>query len=251
MSFKDHFSGHADAYADARPTYPPALFAQLAALAPDRALAWDAGCGNGQAALELAQHFDAVLATDPSAPQIANATPHPRVRYAVEPAERCSARDSSVDLVSVAQAYHWFDPARFADEVRRVARPGAIVAVYGYDVLRVVPAVDAVIDRLYDDVLGAYWPPERSLVDAHYATLPFPWQPLRMPGVAMQHDWTLPQLVAYLGTWSAAQRCRAATGVDAIAAARPALERAWGDPSRARTVRWNLFGRVGRVAPPA
>ncbi len=49
MNFKDHFSGHADLYAQARPHYPDALFAWIAANAPARDCVWDAGCGNGQA----------------------------------------------------------------------------------------------------------------------------------------------------------------------------------------------------------
>jgi SAM-dependent methyltransferase len=245
--FKDHFSGHAACYAEARPSYPPALFEALAALAPRRVLAWDAGCGSGQAAVALAAHFDRVFASDPSAEQVANATPHPRVAYAVERAEASSLPDRSVDLVSVAQAWHWFDHARFAEEVARVARPGAVVAVYGYDLVRVDAAVDRVVDGLYDGVLGAYWPPERALVDAHYQTLPFPWDALAWPDVAMTQAWTLAQFLAYLGTWSAAQRHRRASGDDAIAASEPALAHAWGDPDRARTVRFGLFGRVGRV----
>src|SRR6185369_5345877 len=71
--FKDHFSGHAAIYREARPTYPPQLFDWLAQQAPDRELAWDAGCGNGQATAALAQRFTRVIGTDPSANQIAEA----------------------------------------------------------------------------------------------------------------------------------------------------------------------------------
>src|SRR3546814_7576768 len=124
-AFHDHFSGHAAHYASARPRYPDALFAWLAQHCEAREQAWDAGCGNGQASIALAAHFAQVFASDPSSQQIEQAAVHPRVRYAVEPAEHCSLADASVDLISVAQAYHWFDQARFCDEVRRVARSGA------------------------------------------------------------------------------------------------------------------------------
>ncbi len=248
MSFKDHFSGHARGYAEARPTYPPALFAWLASLAPRRALAWDAGCGNGQAAVALAAHFDAVFATDPSAPQVDNAVAHPKVRYAVEPAETSTLAAASVDLVSVAQAYHWLDHARFAEEVRRVAAPGAVVATYGYDVMRIAPAVDAAIAELYDGMLGTDWPPERRHIDAHYATLPFPFEPIAWQPHAMAHDWTLAEVIAYHGTWSAVQRHRKRTGTDPLVRAGAAIGRVWGDPDARRRVEWPLFGRVGRVA---
>lgn len=132
MSFIDLFSGHAQLYAAARPTYPDQLIAEIAALAPAREQAWDAGTGNGQSARLLARHFAAVHASDPSAAQIAAAEPGERVTFAVEPAEQCSLPDRSCDLILAAQAAHWFDPARFGAEVRRVLRPGGIVAAIGY-----------------------------------------------------------------------------------------------------------------------
>src|SRR5690606_31583471 len=130
MSFHDHFSGHAAGYAQARPTYPEALFDWLAAQCAQRELAWDAGCGNGQAAIALARHFARVIATEPSAEQVAQAPAHPRVEYRVEPAESPSLADASADLVTVAQAMHWFDLDRFHVGVRRVLRPGGLVAVW-------------------------------------------------------------------------------------------------------------------------
>src|SRR5579862_2502929 len=98
-SFKDHFSGHASIYREARPTYPPTLFAWLVEQASDRELAWDCGCGNGQATVAIAEHFTRVIGTDPSAAQIANAAAHAHVEYRIEPAERCSLADASASLV--------------------------------------------------------------------------------------------------------------------------------------------------------
>src|SRR5262245_8884531 len=130
--FKDHFSGHAGVYRDARPTYPPALFAWLADAAPDRALAWDAGCGNGQATVALADHFTRVVGTDPSAAQVANAEARADVEYRVEPAEQTSLAAASASIATVAQALHWFDHARYYAEVKRVLKPGGLVAVWAY-----------------------------------------------------------------------------------------------------------------------
>lgn len=248
MGFKDHFSGHAAAYARARPRYPAAWFAWLATLVPSHELAWDAGCGNGQAAVALASHFDRVYATDPSATQIANAEPHPRVRYAVERAEDCSAADRSVALVSVAQALHWFEHEAFYAQVRRVLMRGGVIASCGYDLMEISPAVDAVVRRLDAGIVRAYWPLERRHVDAHYADLPFPFEPVAVAGFEMRQDWTLAQVLAYLRTWSAVQRHAAATGADALDAVADELAVAWGDPARVRAVRWPLFARVGRVA---
>jgi SAM-dependent methyltransferase len=246
MSFKDHFSGHAAQYRDARPRYPAALYDWLVQQCERRELAWDAGCGNGQASVALAERFARVLATDPSAEQIAQAQPHPRVEYRVEPAERCSAADASVDLATVAQALHWFDFARYFAEAARVLRPGGVFAAWSYGLMRIAPAFDAELAQLYDGVLGPYWPPERAHVDAGYATIPVPFESLPAPRFAMRARWTLAQVLAYLETWSALQRMRKATGADPLAAARDALAAAWGG-AHEREVEWPLVLEVARA----
>lgn len=246
--FEDHFSGHASAYRSHRPTYPASLFASLASLAPGHALAWDAGCGNGQAAVGLAGHFDQVVATDPSAQQIASATPYPRVRYLVEPAEQSSLALSSADLITVAQALHWFDLDRFYPEVRRVARPGAILAAWTYVQAQVTPAVDAVVHAFYHGLINPYWPQDRQKVERGYEDLAFPFDAVDPGRHTIEMIWTADQLGAYIATWSAVQRYRAATGQDPMPAFTEALENAWGDPQALRPVRWPLHILCGRVS---
>ena len=247
MSFKDHFSGHAGTYAAARPRYPAALFDWLAAQCERRELAWDAGCGNGQATVALAAHFERVVGTDPSAPQIAQAEPRGNVEYRVEAAESPTFADASVDLATVAQALHWFDLDRFHAGVRRVLRPGGVIAAWTYALSNVDAGVDAQFMRLYETVLGPYWPPERQHVENGYAHLPFPFERIDAPAFAMECNWTLSQYLAYLRTWSAAQRYLRETGDDPVALVEPEFRLAWGDPSATRTVRWPLGLRVGRA----
>src|SRR4051812_38073805 len=156
-TFKDHFSGHADRYRDARPTYPPALFAWLARQAPDTELTWDAGCGNGQATVALAEHFQRVIGTDPSANQIAAAQPRTNVEYRIEAAEQPSLQEASASLVTVAQALHWFDHARFYPAVKRVLKPGGVFAAWTYaDCSTGEAAIDRAKDHLYVDLTGKY-----------------------------------------------------------------------------------------------
>jgi SAM-dependent methyltransferase len=248
--FKDHFSGHAASYAQARPSYPDALFAWLASRCPRRAVAWDAGCGNGQASVALAQHFDAVYATDPSEQQIAAARPHPRVRYGVEAAEACSLPDAHADLVTVAQALHWFDADRFHAQAARVLRAEGLFAAWTYERCTVKPAVDAVFERLYTDTLAAWWPPERRHVEAGYRTLPFPYDEVAAPHFELRCDWTLAQYLAYLRSWSACQRKLAAEGVDAVLDLAVHFASAWGDPQTVHPVRWKLTLRAGHPQRP-
>lgn len=247
MAFKDHFSGHASAYADARPHYPPALFVWLAGQCDGRALAWDAGCGNGQASVALAAHFARVFASDPSATQIAAAQPHARVDYRVEPAEAPTLAPASADLVTVAQALHWFDLDAFYAAVRRVLRPGGVFAAWCYGLSTVSPDVDAVYGELYDGLLDPYWPPERRHVENGYAELRFPFRPIAPPALAMTQDWTLAQYLAYLRSWSAVQLYRKARGEDPVALIEAPMARAWGDAEARRAVRWPLSFRAGRV----
>jgi SAM-dependent methyltransferase len=247
MSFKDHFSGHSDLYAKARPHYPDALFAWIADQAPARRCAWDAGCGNGQASVALARHFERVVATDPSERQIEQAVADPRVEYRSEPAEHTSLDAQSADAVTVAQALHWFDLDAFVREVRRVAKPGALFAAWSYANCHVTPAVDAIIAELYDGVLGPYWPPERKLVDEGYASLALPFAPVAAPAFEMRVDWNAAQFLAYLSSWSAAQRHGKATGENAVAAVAKNVHAAWGDPEQPRPVRWTLAVRAGRL----
>ncbi|MBX9625713.1 MAG: methyltransferase domain-containing protein [Gemmataceae bacterium] len=245
--FHDHFSGHAPDYRLYRPAYPTGLFAWLAEAAPGRDLVWDCGTGSGQAAVGLAEHFGKVVATDASAEQVANAEPHPRVEYRVAPAERCPLADHAADLVTVAQALHWFDRDRFYAEVRRVAKPGGLLAVWTYDLHSVNPAVDVVLDRLQNEFVIPYWPPERVLVGAGYKTLPFPFPEVAAPAFEMTADWDLARMVGYMNTWSATKRFIKAHGFNPLDRLAADFNAAWGDPATVRTVRWAFYLRAGRV----
>ncbi|HYE08534.1 MAG TPA: class I SAM-dependent methyltransferase [Planctomycetota bacterium] len=246
-AFKDHFSGHAADYRASRPTYPPALFDWLAEHAPDAGTAIDLGCGNGQASLGLAERFARVLAIDPSAAQIAQAEPHPRIVYAVAPAEATGLPAASGDLVLAAQSFHWFDHARFFPELARIARPGALFAAVSYATCRVTPEIDAAVRVLYHDLLDACWPPERRHVEAGYRTLPFPLDEIGAPALELTMRWDLRRMDDYLGTWSAVKAWQRAHGADPRERIAASLAAAWGDPALERVVRWPLAIRAGRL----
>lgn len=248
-SFKDHFSGHASGYARARPGYPEGLFEFLATLPARRDTAWDSGTGSGQAAVPLSRLFRAVVATDASTAQLLRVKRGTGLLYAAAAAERAPLRDASIDLITVSQALHWFDFAAFFSESSRVARPGAALAAWAYGNCRVTQEVDAVYDRLYGEILGPFWPPERIHIEQGYRTIPVPFPSLPAPAFAMRADWDLPAFLAYLDTWSAAQRYRKKLGKDPFESVLPALEGAWGDPGKARTVTWPLILLTARVKP--
>lgn len=241
----DHFSGHAADYARFRPGYPEALFDWIAAQATGHDLAWDCGCGNGQASVPLAARFRRVTATDFSARQISAAQANPRIDYRVAPAEASGLADASADVVTVAQALHWFDFAKFYAEVRRVLKPGGLIAAWTYQLLRADAPVDQVLVSFYAETLGPYWPPERRWVDAAYAGMPFPFAEIETPKFEIRLCWSLADLMAYLGTWSATQRYRKAEGRDPIPELEERLAPLWGD--QAREIAWPIAMRAGHA----
>lgn len=245
MSFKDHFSGLAPAYARYRPTYPPELATHLASLAPSRSLALDLATGNGQAAIDLALHFDQVLASDASAPQLAEAIAHPRVTYLRHQAECLPVRSGCADLITVAQAAHWLDFERFYAEARRVLRPGGVVALWTYGLFKTDPTISTAIEHFYHEVVGPYWPPERRYIEARYQTLPFPLVELPAPAFEISAEWLLADVISYLGTWSAVERYRSQRGEDPLPLIAERLAPLWPEGGT-RQLRWPLHLRTGR-----
>ena len=244
--FKDHFSAYAGEYASYRPRYPRELFAWLASVAPAREHAWDCATGNGQAAVALAELFARVTASDASPSQLAHAEPHARVTYVHTRSEDCPLADASVDLVTIAQALHWFDLPLFYTQVRRVLRPHGVIAAWSYDLLTTDDApLDALVREIYEDVLGPYWSPERRDVENGYVNLAFPFERIAPPEFAMSARWSFAQFCGYARTWSAANAYKQQHGVDAITAWAERAAPVWGE--RDRTVRWPLAVHAGRA----
>jgi ubiquinone/menaquinone biosynthesis C-methylase UbiE len=247
-TFADHFSKVAACYADFRPHYPAALFDHLATLVPKDSTVWDCACGNGQATFDLAARFAKVYGTDASREQIASAAPCANVEYRVALAEASGLPGGSVQLVTVAQALHWFDLTRFYSEVRRVLSPGGVIAVWAYGINQVEgEAANQVASDFYSNVVGRYWPPERKLVEEGYRTIPFPLEETSVPLFRMKTQWTLEQLLGYFSTWSATNRYIKSTGQNPLGPLAVALRNAWVDPASPKIVTWPLSLRIGRV----
>lgn len=246
FNFEDHFSKQSEIYAQYRPQYPEEIYAYLASIAPGHSLAWDCGTGNGQAAIGLARHFDKVYATDASAEQISRAYRHDKVEYHVESAEHTSLNNSSTDLVTVAVAIHWFDFDKFYREVKRVLRPGGVLAAWTYSLTVISPAIDPLIEQLSNEILGSFWPERIRYIEKGYQSLPFPFEEITPPDFVMKVNWNLNQFAGYLNSWSATQRYKAKNGNHPLELIWDKLVSAWGDESEVRLIHWPLHFRVGR-----
>ncbi len=247
MSWKDNFSQQADIYAQYRPHYPHTLFDFLSSLASQNQLAWDCGTGNGQVATQLASHFKKVVATDASQAQIEHASLLENIDYQVTTAENSGLDTHSVNLITVAQAIHWFNFEHFYQEVRRVASKDGILAVWGYGLLRITPQLDAIIDYLYTNIVGQYWDQERRYLDHAYQTIPFPFEQLKIPNFKMTLAWSFPQLIGYLNTWSSVQKFIVQNDINPITQLTADLANCWGELESRKAIHWDIFMKVAKV----
>lgn len=245
---KDNFSTQSDKYAQFRPVYPDALFEYLRGLVPGKEAAWDCATGNGQVAQRLAGIFQKVYATDISSQQLANAIVLPNIEYSLQPAERTGFADDSFDLITVAQAIHWFDFEAFYAEAERTLKPRGILAVIGYNLPRFNHAIDSTINEFYRNVVGPFWDKERIYIDEHYRTIPFPYADIPAPSFSIDVEWTLDALLGYLGTWSAVKHYQKQKGEDPVAGIAPVLEEAWGEAgTKILSGRFPILLRVARL----
>ncbi|WP_297009392.1 class I SAM-dependent methyltransferase [uncultured Corynebacterium sp.] len=241
------FTGGAE-YAAFRPSYPTQVSSFLADLAPSTGVAVDVGCGTGQLSTQLADYFGRVVGFDPSESQIAAAEPHPNIRYGVASAESLPLPDSSVDLVTAAQAAHWFNLPEFYAEARRIAAPGAVIALVSYGVLRIADAdLQERFGRFYYDEIGPFWDPERRYVDEGYRTLEFPFEELDAPELSIDRDLDPEEFLGYVGTWSAVRKAEEAGRADLFQNFRADIVRIWGGNGRPRQVSWPVTVRVGQL----
>lgn len=246
--FKDYFSEHSNHYAAFRPHYPSELAQLLAQLSPSTQLALDCGCGTGQLSILLAECFDHVVATDASQAQIVQAEPKDNIQYQVALAEQSGLAVQSVDLITVAQAAHWLDLPTFYNEVKRIAKPQAIVALITYGVLHLdQPEIDALLQHFYYQDIFQYWPPERKHVENGYTDFEFPFQEIVFPKVTMFEEWNFFELIGYLNTWSAVKVATQQLGHNPVEIFADQLAKEWGNLEQKRKVHWPLSGRIGRV----
>lgn len=236
------------AYAAFRPGYPPALSRFLAEIAPDRRRAVDVGCGNGQLTRQLADHFSSVVGVDPSVDQITRTVPHERIEYLCAPAEVLPLPDSSVSLITAAQAVHWFDLPAFYAEARRIAVDGAVIALVSYGVLHLAEAdLQDRFSRFYWDEIAPYWPPERKLVDTGYADISLPFSEREGPVMAIDRTMVLDDFLGYVSTWSAVRRLKEAGRSDILENFARDISVIWGDPTIAHALSWPINMRLGAI----
>ncbi|KAH6769406.1 S-adenosyl-L-methionine-dependent methyltransferases superfamily protein [Perilla frutescens var. frutescens] len=254
------FDKQAEIYLEARPSYPAEWYKMLAELTPHHRLAWDVATGNGQAAFGVADHYEEVIATDISSAQLKHAKQRANIRYMHTPLSLSDdelmnsiGAEGSIDLITVAQAIHWFDLPRFYSIVKRLLRkPGGVIAVWGYNDIEVNPKFDAAAKCWYETTIP-YWNSKISSLNAGYQSLPFPFESVGLGSEGNPLSLDIPKELSFEGymrmvqSWSAVVAAKE-QGVDLLSEeAVEELEAAWGGAGVVRSVVYKGFMVAGKV----
>ncbi|MDZ7680427.1 MAG: class I SAM-dependent methyltransferase [Fodinibius sp.] len=240
------FSQQSDLYAQYRPNYPDELYAFIFDHLRNRNCAWDCATGSGQVAQVLAGQFKTVMATDISAEQMSHAPEIKNVTYQQVPAENPGFADDQFDLITIGQALHWFNIDQFYHQVRRVAANDALLAAFGYGMLRINEAVNPIIDHLYEEAFGSYYNKNRSYIDNAYQSIPFPFDEVPSPDFEHSLDWSFDQLEGYFNSWSAVQKIKDEHGYNPVDSTMLKLREAL-PHNPTVTVTFPMFLRLGRI----
>jgi ubiquinone/menaquinone biosynthesis C-methylase UbiE len=244
---KDYFSKQAQDYAKYRPNYPVELFQYLSSLTNEHEIAWDCATGNGQAAIQLAKFYTKVIATDLSAKQIEHATQNDKVTFYQADCEHSGLADHSIDIITAAQAAHWFNMSLFEEECRRVIKPNGIVAFWMYNLFRINPEIDAIIDDYYWNILKGYWPEGRENIDQEYKNVNLNLERLNVPLFEMEKEWDFDQVIGYLSSWSSLQNYVKINNSNPIDIIKQSLAKAWGELDDTKEVSWPMKLKVYRI----
>jgi ubiquinone/menaquinone biosynthesis C-methylase UbiE len=240
---KDNFSKGSYQYSQFRPKYPKELYMFLESLIEEKEAAWDCGTGNGQVAGELSNFFKKLEATDISQQQLDNAVNISNINYSLQPAEKTNFPDNSFDLITVAQAIHWFDIGKFYKEVNRTLKPGGLIAIIGYGLFKSNEQTNDLINHFYQDIVGPFWDPERVYLDDGYSSIPFPFEEIHSPNFEMEFSWEFEQLIGYLKTWSAVKHFENRCGYNPVDTISEDLKTVFG---KRGAVKFQIFLRLGK-----
>lgn len=244
MNIKESFSKTASNYKLYRPEYTQEIYDFILGHCKKRDHALDCATGNGQVAKVLAGHFKQVTASDISAQQLQEAITIDNVAYVESSAEKTPFANNSFDLITVAQAIHWFDFDEFYEEVHRIAKPGAWIAMWGYGLIRVGNEINGIIDNFYNETVGKYWDEARKHIETSYRSIPFPFSDLKSSTFENKKTWTVDHFLGYLGTWTSVQQYRELRGEDPIKIIEEDIRNKWGAE---REIYFPIFLKMGKI----
>lgn len=242
-----NYESVAQAYKIFRPKYPRGLFEEVICHVKNRNLAWDCGTGNGQVAFSLAKHFTKVIGTEKCDEQLKNVYQATNIEYFNGLAEYSNLCENSVDLITCAQAVHWFDLDSFYAEVLRVGNDNAIIAIWGYDRFYINNQIDSVLNEFFNQFLAPFRDDiPRRYLRSHYSTLPFEFEEIECSNFSINLFWELSDLIGYLSTMSSLREFILMNQHNPISNLVEKLANYWPKDRLLQTV-FPIFIRIGRI----
>lgn len=211
-------ASHASVYSKYRPTYPKDLLELLLGYVSrsgaGRDLAVDVACGSGQSTFQLQDHFSRCIGVDVSSAQIKEAQEkaikgnHNNVTFLVGDGAELPLEGSTVDLVTIAQAWHWLpDVEKFYSDCKRVLKPRGCLAVYGYgNVCLLHEPSSALVKEFYTNTLKGCWRRGRRHIDSEFSEVVLPFTNLERHDLVMSKETTLKDFIGYVSSWSGYQK---------------------------------------------
>lgn len=232
-----HFEGQKEAvlYKKYRPCTPPIIVEKIMKYVIEKQpgqleMMVDVGCGSGQNTLLFAEYFDRILGTDISPSMISVVTNDPTIppntSFSVSPAEKIPVPDGSVNVVTAAQCFHWFDHLAFHQEMNRVLKPNGVVALIGHELDYIAVPEDEkkskeLLDAIseYFDKLSPYFQKALLPLLDGYASLSFPYEDaVRQVSIQCDSPITLADYFGILDTYSQYQKWCVEQPTEALAA---------------------------------
>jgi len=162
---------------------------------------------------------------------------------------------SSVDLVTIAQAMHWFDLHAFYQQVKWILKkPDGVIAAWCYTVPEVNDSVDSVLNPFYSIDSDPYWEPQLKLIDDKYMSIDFPFEPVEGADHTGPFKFVAEKLMdldeyfTYLRSWSAYQTAKT-KGVELLRDDMiESFKRAWNEDGHDQNVvKFPVYLRIGKV----
>ncbi|MCM1991874.1 class I SAM-dependent methyltransferase [Oceanirhabdus seepicola] len=153
---KNEFDNKAKDYANGRPTYPEEILSKLKEMGIDKqSTVADIGAGTGLLTHMLCQLGCKVLAVEPNSEMINECkkycSTNTNIEYICAPAERTQLKDHSIDVITIAQAFHWFDKQLCKSEFQRILKENSHVITIWNDLQE-----DSGFVKAYMNIIRSY-----------------------------------------------------------------------------------------------
>ena len=152
---EEKFTGKADYYDKYRPSYPDSLIDWLYEKSKTDTVA-DIGAGTGKFTACLLRKPWKITAVEPNPDMREKLAKLKGINIVSASAENTGIEQCSIGLITVAQAFHWFDEELFKKECERILEPGGKLAVIFNERERKEGTIDSERDKICQMYCGAY-----------------------------------------------------------------------------------------------